>query len=46
MKPKNGSLVIKVRNIDEVSLNDPEYYRKNGQLNIVGYYLKQDDKIQ
>lgn len=46
MKPKNGSFVIKVRNIDEVSLNDPEYYRKNGQLNIVGYYLKQDDKIQ
>lgn len=46
MKPKNGSSVIKIRNIDEVKLSDPEYYRKDGQLNIVGYYLKQGDEIQ
>jgi len=45
MKSKNGSRIIKVKEVKDVELSDPDYYRKDGHLNVVGYYLKQGDKI-
>ena len=45
MKEKHGSKVIKVKTIDEVDLKDPEYYRKEASLNVVGFYLKEGDGI-
>ncbi len=45
MKPKDGSVMVKVKKLNQVKLSAPEYYRKDGSLNIVGYYLKQGDKI-
>jgi len=35
----------KVKKLDQVKLNDPEYYRKDESLNVVDYYLKQGDEI-
>ncbi|MCF8293544.1 MAG: AAA family ATPase [Chitinophagaceae bacterium] len=45
MKPKDGSFMKAVKKLNQVKFNDPEYYRKYGGLNIVGYYLKQGDEI-
>jgi DNA gyrase subunit A len=45
MKPKDGSRMIKIKKLNETKINDPNYYRKNSNLNVVGYYLKQDDEI-
>jgi very-short-patch-repair endonuclease len=45
MKPKDGSFMKAVKKLNQVKFNDPEYYRKVGGLNIVGYYLKQGDEI-
>ena len=45
MKPKDGSHMVKVKRVHHAKLSDPEYYRKDGSLNIVGYYLKQGDEI-
>ena len=43
MKQKDGSIMTKVKRLDQVKFVDPEYYRKAEGLNIVGYYLKQGD---
>ena len=45
MKPKDGSYMIKLKKLSQVKLQDPEYYRKDESLNVVGYYLKQGDEI-
>jgi len=45
MKPKDGSIMLKVVKGNQVILSDPEYYRKEGSLNIVGYYLKPGDEV-
>jgi len=45
MKQKDGSLLTKVKRLDQVKFNEPEYYRKNEGLNVVGYYLKQGDEF-
>lgn len=45
MKPKDGSRMIKIKKLNESKISDPNYYRKDNNLNVVGYYLKQDDKI-
>lgn len=45
MKPKDGSSMIKVKRLEHTKLTEPEYYRKSGFLNVVGYYLKQGDEI-
>ena len=45
MKPKDGSSMIKVKRLEQTRLNEPEYYRKNEGLNVVGYYLKPGDEI-
>ncbi len=45
MKQKDGSVMTKVKKIDQVKFADPEYYRKAEGLNIVGYYLKQGDEF-
>jgi hypothetical protein len=45
MKSKNGSKPVKIKDLENVKLSDPEYYRKDSGLNIVGYYIKSGDKI-
>jgi DNA gyrase/topoisomerase IV subunit A len=45
MKQKDGSHMMKVKRADHVKLTDPEYYRKNEGLNVVGYYLKKEDEV-
>lgn len=45
VKQKNNSTIIKVKKLSQVKLRDAEYYRKEGSLNVVGFYLKQDDVI-
>lgn len=45
MKQKYNSIMTKVKKLNQVKLQDPEYYRKDESLNVVGYYLKQDDEI-
>lgn len=45
MKQKDGSYMTKLKKLNQVKLQDPEYYRKNESLNVVGYYLKQGDVI-
>ena len=45
MKQKAGSSMTKVKRAEQTKLVDPEYYRKNEGLNVVGYYLKQGDEI-
>ena len=45
MKPKAGSSMIKVKQLEHTKLIEPEYYRKSESLNAVGYYLKQGDEI-
>jgi len=45
MKQKDGSLMDKIKPLNQVKFNDPEYYRKNEGLNAVGFYLKQGDEF-
>jgi len=45
MKPKDGSLMIKVKRLENTKLMDPEYYRKSESLNAIGFYLKPGDEI-
>ncbi|WP_124397436.1 hypothetical protein [Thermaurantimonas aggregans] len=45
MKQKDNSLMIKIKKLNQVKLQDAEYYRKKESLNQFGYYLKQGDEI-
>jgi DNA gyrase subunit A len=45
MKPKDGSLMIKVKRLEQTKLTEPEYYRKSDTLNAIGFYLKQGDEV-
>ena len=45
MKQKDNSIMTKVKKLNQVKLQDAEYYRKDESLNVVGYYLKQGDEI-
>jgi len=45
MKPKDGSVMIKVSRLENTKLEDPEYYRKSDSLNAIGFYLKSEDEI-
>ncbi len=45
MKQKDNSFMTKVKKLNQVRLQDSEYYRKDDSLNVVGYYLKQGDEI-
>jgi len=45
MKPKDGSVLIKVNRLENTKLADPEYYRKSDSLNAIGFYLKSGDEI-
>ncbi|HAX92801.1 MAG TPA: hypothetical protein DCY25_02440 [Bacteroidales bacterium] len=45
MKPKAGSVLIKVKRLENTKLADPEYYRKSEGLNAIGFYLKPGDEI-
>jgi DNA gyrase subunit A len=45
MKPKAGSILIKVKRLENTKLADPEYYRKSEGLNAIGFYLKPGDEI-
>ena len=45
MKPKDGSILIKVSRLENTKLTDPEYYRKSDSLNAIGFYLKPGDEI-
>jgi superfamily I DNA and/or RNA helicase len=45
MKQKDNSGMMKIKRLNQVKLQDAEYYRKDESLNVVGYYLKQGDQI-
>jgi DNA gyrase/topoisomerase IV subunit A len=45
MKSKDASYMKSIKKLNQVKLIDPEYYRKDSGLNVVGYYLKQGDQI-
>ncbi len=45
MKPKDGSVMIKVTRLENTKLADPEYYRKSDSLNAIGFYLKPEDEF-
>jgi DNA gyrase/topoisomerase IV subunit A len=45
MKQKSGSIMVKVKRVNQAKLVDPEYYRKSDSLNVVGYYLKPGDEV-
>jgi DNA gyrase/topoisomerase IV subunit A len=45
MKQKDGSFMAKVQRAEHASLAEPEYYRKNEGLNVVGFYLKKGDEV-
>ncbi|NLE33762.1 MAG: hypothetical protein GX622_01515 [Bacteroidales bacterium] len=45
MKPKDGSVMIKVSRLENTKLADPEYYRKSDSLNAIGFYLKPGEEI-
>jgi DNA gyrase subunit A len=45
MKKKAGSSMIRVKRAENAKLVEPEYYRKNESLNVVGYYLKPGDEV-
>ena len=40
LKQKENSIMIKVKKLNRVKLQNPEYYRKEESLNVVGNYLK------
>ena len=45
MKPKDGSIMIRVARLENTKLTDPEYYRKSDTLNAIGFYLKPGDEV-
>lgn len=45
MKPKDGSVMIRVTRSENAKLADPEYYRKSDSLNAIGFYLKPGDEV-
>lgn len=45
MKPKDGSVMIRVSRLENTKLADPEYYRKSDSLNAIGFYLKPEDEV-
>jgi len=45
MKPKDGSIMIRVARLENTKLADPEYYRKSDTLNAIGFYLKPGDEV-
>ena len=45
MKQKDGSYMTKIKRLAQVKMQDPEYYRKEESLNVVGYYLKPGDEV-
>ena len=45
MKEKAGSVLIKVKRLENTKLTDPEYYRKSEGLNAIGFYLKLGDEV-
>ncbi len=45
MKPKDGSVMIRVNRPENTKLTDPEYYRRSDSLNAIGFYLKPGDEI-
>jgi DNA gyrase/topoisomerase IV subunit A len=45
MKQKDGSSMIRVERLALAKLSEPEYYRKNEGLNVVGFYLKKGDEV-
>lgn len=45
MKQKDNSVMTKVKKLNQVKLQNPEYYRKDESLNVVGYYLLHGDEI-
>ncbi|MCF2446215.1 AAA domain-containing protein [Dyadobacter sp. CY345] len=45
MISKDRSTMVGVKKLDEVQLQDAEYYRKNGLLSAVGFFLKPGDII-
>ena len=45
IKEKDGSTLAKIKPLNQVKFNDPEYYRKNEGLNAVGFYLKPGDEF-
>ena len=44
-KQKAGSFMIRMKNLSQTKLQDPDYYRKDGMLNVVGFYLKNGDDV-
>ncbi|MGZ8190889.1 MAG: AAA domain-containing protein [Methylococcaceae bacterium] len=44
MQLQDENIMTAVKKLDEVKLNDSEYYRK-ANLNVVGYYLKKGDEV-
>lgn len=45
MKAKAGSVLTKVKRLENTKLTDPEYYRKSEGLNAIGFYLKPGDEV-
>lgn len=45
LKQKDGSTLARIKPLNQVNFNDPEYYRKNEGLNAVGFYLKSGDEF-
>ncbi len=45
LKPKDGSVMIRVNRLENTKLADPEYYRKSDSLNAIGFYLKPGDEL-
>ena len=45
MKSKDGSYMKSIKKLNQVKLINPEYYRKDGSLNVVGFYLKKGDEV-
>lgn len=45
MKPKDGSVMIRVTRSENTKLADPEYYRRSDSLNAIGFYLKPGDEV-
>jgi hypothetical protein len=46
MKSKDGSTMAKIKKPEQVKFHDPNYYRREEGLNVVGFYLKPGDEIQ
>lgn len=45
MKSKDNSKMIKIKKLSHVNFTDPNYYRKENALNVIGKFLKSGDTI-